>query len=78
MGAGKFNSIWHGPYVVNCLLEKGSYESVDYEGTALVEPRNGLYIKKYYALSSARARFLYIIVHFLHYIVRSPYGDRVC
>ena len=49
LGAGKFNPMWHGPYVVKRVLEKGSYELVDYEGTALVEPRNGLYLKRYYA-----------------------------
>ena len=49
LGAGKFNTMWHGPYMVKPVLEKGSYELVDYEGTALVEPRNGLYLKKYYA-----------------------------
>ena len=43
---GKFNPMWHGPYVVKCVLEKGSYELVDYEGTTLVEPRNGIYLKK--------------------------------
>ena len=48
-GAGKFNPMWHGPYVVKCVLEKGAYELVDYEGTALAEPRNGLYLKKYHA-----------------------------
>ena len=31
------------------VLEKGAYELVNYEGTALAEPRNGLYLKKYYA-----------------------------
>ena len=41
--------MWHGPYVVKWVLEKGAYELVDYEGMALVEPRNGLYLKKYYA-----------------------------
>ena len=45
----KFNSMWHGPYVVKCVLEKGAYEMVDYEGIALAEPRNGLYLKKYCA-----------------------------
>ena len=49
LGAGKFIPMWHGPYVVKCVLEKGSYELVDYEGTTLVEPRNGFYLKKYYA-----------------------------
>ena len=49
LGAGKFNPMWRGPYVVKHVLEKGAYELVDYEGTALAEPRNGLYLKKYYA-----------------------------
>ena len=48
-GAGKFNPMWHGPYIFKCVLEKGTYELVHYEGTALAEPRNGLYLKKYYA-----------------------------
>ena len=46
---GKFNLMWHGPYIVKRVLEKGVYELVDYEGTALVEPRNRLCLKKYYA-----------------------------
>ena len=49
LGAKKFNPMWHGPYVVKWVLEKGAYELVDYEGKTLVEPRNGLYLKKYYA-----------------------------
>ena len=48
-GERKFNPMWHGPYVVKCVLEKGAYELVDYEGTTLAEPRNGLYLIKYYA-----------------------------
>ena len=49
LGAGKFNPMWHGPYVVRRIIEKGSYELEEYEGNALVEPRNGIYLKKYYA-----------------------------
>ena len=49
LGAWKVNPMWHGPYEVKCVLEKGTYELVDYEGTALMEPRNGLYLKNYYA-----------------------------
>ena len=48
LGAGKFYLMWHGPYVVKRVLEKDAYELVDYEGTALAEPRNGLYLKKYF------------------------------
>ena len=54
LGARKFNPMWHGPYMVKCVLKKGAYELVNYEGIALAEPRNGLYLKKYYALSSTR------------------------
>ena len=49
LGVRKINPMWHGPYVVKCVLEKGSYELVNYEGIALEEPRNGLYLEKYYA-----------------------------
>ena len=49
LGARKFNPMWHGPYVVKRVLEKGTYELVDYEGTAFANPRNQLYLKKYYA-----------------------------
>ena len=38
-----------GPYVVKHSLEKGTYELVDYEGTSLEKPINGLYLKNYYA-----------------------------
>ena len=31
MGAGKFESMWHGPYIINHILEKGAYELVDYD-----------------------------------------------
>ena len=41
LGVGKFNPMWRGPYVVKCVLEKGAYELVYYEGMALAEPRNG-------------------------------------
>ena len=48
-GEGKFNPMWHGPYVVKCVLEKGAYEMEDCEGNALMDPRNRIYLKKYYA-----------------------------
>ena len=49
LGAGKFNPMWHGPYIVCYILEKGAYELEYYEGNMLVEPINGIYLKKYYA-----------------------------
>ena len=49
LGKGKSESIWHSPYIVNKVLEKGAYELFDYDGISLGEPRNGLYLKRYYA-----------------------------
>ena len=49
LGAEKFRSMWLGPYIVLKVLKKGAYELIDFDGDKLVEPRNGLYLKKYYA-----------------------------
>ena len=49
LGAGKFKSMWLGPYVVLKVLKKGAYELIDFDRNKLSEPRNGLYLKKYYA-----------------------------
>lgn len=49
LGAGKFIPMWHGPYVVKRKLAKGAYELVDFDSVSLVKPRNGLYLKRYYA-----------------------------
>jgi hypothetical protein len=49
LGAGKFKSLWMGPYIVKSVLAKGAYELVDYDGIPLAQPRNGLYLKRYYA-----------------------------
>ena len=49
LGKGKLESMWHDPYIVSKVLEKGSYEIVDYDGIHFGKPRNGLYLKKYYA-----------------------------
>ena len=46
---GKFKAMWLGPYAVSKFLKKGTYELVDFDGNKLPEPRNGLYLKKYYA-----------------------------
>jgi hypothetical protein len=48
LGEGKFKPMWHGPYIVRRVLEKGAYELEDYEGNMLAKPRNGLYLKRYY------------------------------
>eukprot|EP00253_Pinus_taeda_P018281 PITA_18281 len=49
LGAGKFLPMWHGPYVVKQKLAKGAYELVEFDGVSLRKPRNGLYLKRYYA-----------------------------
>jgi len=49
IGARKFEAMWLGPYIVTWVLAKGAYELVDYDGITLSEPRNGLYLNKYYA-----------------------------
>ena len=49
LGVGKFRSMWLGPYVEFKLPKKGAYELTDFEGNKLPKPRNGLFLKKYYA-----------------------------
>jgi hypothetical protein len=41
--------MWHEPYIVKQVLEKGAYELVDYDGIPLIEPRNGIYLNNYYS-----------------------------
>eukprot|EP00253_Pinus_taeda_P029358 PITA_29358 len=49
LGAGKFVPMWHGPYIVKWKLAKGAYELEDFDDVSLGKPRNGLYLKQYYA-----------------------------
>ena len=49
LGAGKFVPMWHGPYIVKRNLAKGAYELIDFDSVPLDKPRNGLYLKRYYA-----------------------------
>ena len=49
LGAGKFKPMWYGPFIIKWVLEQGAYELIDFEGNKLVEPRNGLYLKKYFS-----------------------------
>ena len=42
VGAGKFRSMWLGPYVMSKVLKKGAYELTYFEGNKLPKPRNGL------------------------------------
>jgi hypothetical protein len=47
--AGKFKPMWFRPFIVKHVLEKGAYHMADFEGNALEDPRNGLYLKKYFS-----------------------------
>ena len=49
IGTGKFEPLWHFPYIVKKILAKGSSKLVDYDGIPLTQPQNGLYLKHYYA-----------------------------
>ena len=49
LGVGNLESMWHGPYIVSCVFENGSYKLIYYDGIPLGDPRNRLYLKKYYA-----------------------------
>jgi hypothetical protein len=49
LGHGKFESLWHGPYIIQHCLTKGAYIMASPEGHPLKEPVNGLYLKKFYA-----------------------------
>ena len=49
LGVGKLESMWHGPSIISLVLEKGSYQLIDYDRIPLREPRTGLYLKRYYA-----------------------------
>jgi hypothetical protein len=49
LGASKFKPMWFGPFIMKEVLKKGTYHLVEFEGNVLAEPRNGLYLKKYYS-----------------------------
>jgi hypothetical protein len=49
LGTGKLEPLWHGPCIVKRVLHRGAYELVNYDGISLGEPRNGIYLKNYYA-----------------------------
>ena len=49
LGKGKFDSMWYGPYVIHHCLIKGAYTLIDSNGKLLENPRNGLYLKIFYA-----------------------------
>ena len=51
-GHGKFESLWHGPYIIQHCLTKGAYILASPEGLTLKEPVNELYLKNFMLRSS--------------------------
>jgi hypothetical protein len=49
LGHGNFESLWHGPYIIQHCLTKGTYIMASPKGLSFKEPINGLYLKKFYA-----------------------------
>ena len=49
LGRETLQPLWLSPYAIMKSLSKGKYELQDWEGVPLAEPRNRLYLKKYYA-----------------------------
>ena len=49
LGKRKFDSIWYAPYSIYWCLKKGEYLLADSSGHLLKNPRNGLYLKRFYA-----------------------------
>jgi transposase InsO family protein len=48
LGHGKFESLWHEPYIIQHFLTKFEYILASPEGHPIKEPINGLYLKKFY------------------------------
>jgi hypothetical protein len=48
LGHGKFKSLWHGPYIFQHFLTKGTYILASSKGYPLKEPVNELYLKNFY------------------------------
>jgi hypothetical protein len=49
LGTGKLEPFWQSPYIVKHVLYRGAYELVYHDAISLGEPRNRIYLKKYYA-----------------------------
>ena len=49
LGKVKFESMWYGPYFIHHSLGKGAYTLIESDGQLLQNPRNSLYLKKFYA-----------------------------
>ena len=48
-GPSKFAPKWEGPYIIRTAHESGYYYLTKEDGTVLIEPINGKWLKQYYA-----------------------------
>ena len=48
-GPSKFAQKWEGPYIIRKAHESGYYYLTKEDGTVLIEPINGKWLKQYYA-----------------------------
>ena len=49
LSKGKFDSMWYDPYLIHWCLGKGAYILSKFYGHLLMNPRNGLYLKRFYS-----------------------------
>jgi hypothetical protein len=73
LGVGKFNPMWHDPYIVRLVIEKGAYELEDYKGNVLDVPKNELYLKFFYTstfkLECGLCILMYVSVYIYLFII---------
>lgn len=67
LGSGKFKPMWLVPYIFKCVLAKGAYQLIDFDGFPWHSPEIGC------TLINIMLEFC--VVHYVHTIYRC---DRVC
>jgi hypothetical protein len=72
LGARKFEPLWHGPYIVIHVLQKGAYELVDYEGNILSSLAMGSTLRSTMCKQQCCVCSLYHVV-FLKFFTLEPF-----
>ena len=67
LGPSKFTLKWWGPYVVKEAHDSGYYYLARMDGTFLVDPINGKWLKQYYTWISKYLFHPFVIIHFVKY-----------
>ena len=49
LGVGNFKPLWHSPYVIKCVLQKGVDELDNHYSNPFLKLHNGIYLKIYFA-----------------------------